>query len=66
MRPWADGDPTCRSSTTGRAVRAILALLGSAVIEGAVIAWVADHSEHHAAAGREGDPHSAHVGHGGG
>jgi stearoyl-CoA desaturase (Delta-9 desaturase) len=45
-------------------VRATLAILGSAAIEGPVIAWVADHRKHHAFADQEGDPHSPHVDHG--
>ena len=39
---------------------------GSAAIEGPVISWVADHRKHHAYSDEEGDPHSPHVGHGGG
>ena len=39
---------THRSFKTGKAVRAILAALGSAAIEGPVISWVADHRKHHA------------------
>ena len=41
-----------------------LAILG--VLEGPVMAWVADHRKHHAHADQEGDPHSPHVGHGDG
>jgi stearoyl-CoA desaturase (delta-9 desaturase) len=55
-----------RSFSTSRALRAILAILGSAAIEGPVIAWVADHRRHHAFSDREGDPHSPHVGFEGG
>jgi stearoyl-CoA desaturase (Delta-9 desaturase) len=55
---------THRSFATNRQVRAILAALGSAAIEGPVISWVADHRKHHAFSDREGDPHSPHVGHG--
>jgi len=55
---------THRSFKTGTAVRATLAALGSAAIEGPVIAWVADHRKHHAFSDREGDPHSPHVDHG--
>ena len=55
---------THRSFKTGRAVRVVLAILGSAAIEGPVISWVADHRKHHAFADQEGDPHSPHVGHG--
>jgi stearoyl-CoA desaturase (delta-9 desaturase) len=42
----------------------LLAILGSAAIEGPVISWVADHRKHHAFADVEGDPHSPHVDHG--
>jgi stearoyl-CoA desaturase (Delta-9 desaturase) len=56
---------THRSFKTTPAIRAILAVLGSAAVEGPVISWVADHRKHHAFADREGDPHSPH-GHGGG
>ena len=55
---------THRSFKTGRAMRAILAVLGSAAIEGPVISWVADHRKHHAFADEAGDPHSPHVDHG--
>lgn len=55
---------THRAFRTTAAVRAALAILGSAAIEGPVISWVADHRKHHAFADREGDPHSPHVGHG--
>jgi stearoyl-CoA desaturase (Delta-9 desaturase) len=57
---------THRSFRTGRALRVVLAALGSAAIEGPVISWVADHRKHHAFSDVEGDPHSPHVGHGGG
>jgi stearoyl-CoA desaturase (delta-9 desaturase) len=40
--------------------------MGSMAIEGPVISWVADHRKHHAFSDQEGDPHSPHVGHGGG
>ena len=55
---------THRAFKTTRSVRAVLAILGSAAIEGPVIAWVADHRKHHAFSDREGDPHSPHVDHG--
>ena len=55
---------THRAFATTRPVRALLAVLGSAAIEGPVISWVADHRKHHAFADVEGDPHSPHVGHG--
>src|SRR5919204_2040236 len=57
---------THRSFKTTPPVRVILAVLGSAAVEGPVISWVADHRKHHAFSDREGDPHSPHVGHGGG
>ena len=52
---------THRSFKTTRGVRAVLAALGSAAIEGPVISWVSDHRRHHAFSDREGDPHSPHV-----
>src|SRR3954469_20864022 len=55
---------THRSFKTGKAVRAILAALGSAAIEGPVISWVADHRKHHTFSDQPGDPHSPHVDHG--
>jgi stearoyl-CoA desaturase (delta-9 desaturase) len=55
---------THRSFKTTRSVRAALAALGSAAVEGPVISWVADHRKHHAFSDQEGDPHSPHVGHG--
>src|ERR1700748_593883 len=55
---------THRSFKTGKTVRAILAVLGSAAIEGPVISWVADHRKHHAFSDQLGDPHSPHVDHG--
>ena len=55
---------THRSFKTSKPVRADLAVLGSAAIEGPVISWVADHRKHHTFADQEGDPHSPHVDHG--
>jgi stearoyl-CoA desaturase (delta-9 desaturase) len=55
---------THRSYKAGPAVRAVLAIFGSAAIEGPVISWVADHRKHHAFSDRPGDPHSPHVDHG--
>jgi stearoyl-CoA desaturase (Delta-9 desaturase) len=55
---------THRSFKTSRPARAVLAVLGSAAIEGPVISWVADHRKHHTFADQEGDPHSPHVDHG--
>jgi stearoyl-CoA desaturase (Delta-9 desaturase) len=57
---------THRAFSTYRWVRFTLAALGSAAIEGPVISWVADHRKHHVFSDQEGDPHSPHVGHGGG
>src|ERR1700759_4629831 len=55
---------THRAFKTGKAVRATLAILGSAAIEGPVISWVPDHRKHHAYSDKPGDPHSPHVDHG--
>ena len=41
-----------------RWLHVLLALAGSAAIEGSPIQWVADHRRHHAFTDREGDPHS--------
>jgi stearoyl-CoA desaturase (Delta-9 desaturase) len=57
---------THRSFATSGPVRAVLAVLGSAAIEGPVISWVADHRKHHAFSDLPGDPHSPHVDHGDG
>jgi stearoyl-CoA desaturase (delta-9 desaturase) len=57
---------THRAFRTTPAVRGLLAIFGSAAIEGPVISWVADHRKHHAFSDQEGDPHSPHVGHGSG
>src|SRR5690349_15317848 len=57
---------THRSFKTGKAVRAILAALGSAAIEGPAISWVADHRKHHAFSDQPGDPHSPHLDEGAG
>jgi stearoyl-CoA desaturase (delta-9 desaturase) len=57
---------THRAFKTGPRTRAVLTILGSAAIEGPVISWVADHRKHHTYSDEEGDPHSPHVGHGGG
>jgi stearoyl-CoA desaturase (delta-9 desaturase) len=55
---------THRAFKTGPRTRAVLAVLGSAAVEGPIISWVADHRKHHAFSDEEGDPHSPHVGHG--
>ncbi len=54
---------THRAFKSGRVIRAALAILGSAAVEGPVISWVADHRKHHQYSDRAGDPHSPHVGH---
>jgi stearoyl-CoA desaturase (delta-9 desaturase) len=54
---------THRSFKTRPAMRALLAILGSAAIEGPVIEWVANHRKHHQFSDVPGDPHSPHVGH---
>ena len=51
---------THRSFKTVRAVRAVLAVLGSMAVEGPVIEWVATH-KHHRFSDQHGDPHSPHV-----
>jgi stearoyl-CoA desaturase (delta-9 desaturase) len=55
---------THRSFKTYKPIRAALAILGSAAIEGPVTAWVADHRKHHDFSDQLGDPHSPHVEHG--
>ncbi|MGH2837706.1 MAG: acyl-CoA desaturase [Thermoleophilaceae bacterium] len=57
---------THRAFKARRPVRAALAILGSAAVEGPVVSWVADHRKHHAFSDEPGDPHSPHVDHGGG
>ena len=55
---------THRAFKTTKGVKATLAILGSAAIEGPIISWVADHRKHHAFSDQPGDPHSPHVDHG--
>lgn len=57
---------THRSFKAKPPVRTVLAVLGSAAVEGPVISWVADHRKHHRYSDCEGDPHSPHVGRTGG
>jgi stearoyl-CoA desaturase (Delta-9 desaturase) len=57
---------THRAFQTSRPLQYTFAVLGSMAVEGPVIDWVADHRKHHAHTDAEGDPHSPHVGHGGG
>jgi stearoyl-CoA desaturase (delta-9 desaturase) len=52
---------THRALDGPRALRALLAILGSMAVEGSVITWVADHRKHHAFTDQEGDPHSPHL-----
>jgi stearoyl-CoA desaturase (delta-9 desaturase) len=54
---------THRSFKTSRALRVLLAVMGSMAVEGPPITWVANHNKHHVHADEEGDPHSPHVGH---
>jgi stearoyl-CoA desaturase (Delta-9 desaturase) len=54
---------THRSFKTSPAVRAVLAALGSAAVEGPVIEWVANHRKHHRFSDEPGDPHSPYVDH---
>jgi stearoyl-CoA desaturase (Delta-9 desaturase) len=49
---------THKSFKPNRAVKVVLAVLGSMAIEGPVIRWVADHRKHHKYSDRDGDPHS--------
>jgi stearoyl-CoA desaturase (delta-9 desaturase) len=57
---------THRSFQTRKPVEYLFATAGSMAVQGPVISWVADHRKHHAHTDEEGDPHSPHVGHGGG
>jgi stearoyl-CoA desaturase (delta-9 desaturase) len=57
---------THRSFRTSPAIRALLAALGSAAIEGPVIEWVSNHRKHHCFSDQPGDPHSPHVDRGSG
>jgi stearoyl-CoA desaturase (Delta-9 desaturase) len=52
---------THRSFKTSAPMRALLAALGSAAIEGPVIEWVSNHRKHHRFSDQPGDPHSPHV-----
>jgi len=57
---------THRSFQTSKGIEYGFAVLGSMAVQGPVISWVADHRKHHAHTDVEGDPHSPHVGYGGG
>ena len=52
---------THRSFKTRLPVRVLLAVLGSAAVEGPLIEWVSTHRMHHRFSDRPGDPHSPHV-----
>jgi len=52
---------THRSFKTSAPMRALLAVLGSAAVEGPVIEWVSNHRKHHRFSDQPGDPHSPHV-----
>jgi stearoyl-CoA desaturase (Delta-9 desaturase) len=52
---------THRSFKTTRALRALLAVLGSMAVEGPVIEWVATHRKHHRFSDNPGDPHSPNL-----
>ncbi|MDX6636650.1 MAG: hypothetical protein QOJ01_161 [Solirubrobacterales bacterium] len=52
---------THRSFKTSRPVRVLLAVLGSAAVEGSVIEWVSTHRKHHRFSDRPGDPHSPNL-----
>jgi stearoyl-CoA desaturase (delta-9 desaturase) len=55
---------THRSFKARQPVRVLLAILGSAAVEGPLIEWVATHRMHHRFSDRHGDPHSPHLGNG--
>ena len=57
---------THRAFATYRPIQYFFAVLGTMAVEGPVIGWVTDHRRHHAHTDVDGDPHSPHVGHGGG
>ncbi|MEA2167469.1 MAG: hypothetical protein QOF76_769 [Solirubrobacteraceae bacterium] len=54
---------THRSFKTTQAMRGLMAVLGSAAVEGPVVDWVATHRKHHRFSDQDGDPHSPHAGH---
>jgi stearoyl-CoA desaturase (Delta-9 desaturase) len=57
---------THRSFQTHASIERAFAILGSLSVQGSVLDWVADHRKHHAHTDEEGDPHSPHLGAGGG
>lgn len=57
---------THRAFKTYRPIRYTLAILGSAAVQGPVLAWVSDHRKHHRFSDQHGDPHSPVAGFGDG
>ena len=57
---------THRAFQAHRRTRHVFAVLGSLAVQGPVLDWVSDHRKHHTFTDEEGDPHSPHVGQGGG
>ena len=51
---------THSSFVPNRALKIVLASIGSMALEGSVIGWVANHRRHHMFSDRVGDPHSPH------
>ncbi|HEY7948216.1 MAG TPA: acyl-CoA desaturase [Acidimicrobiales bacterium] len=51
---------THNSFKAGRALKIILAVVGSMGVEGSVTSWVATHRRHHMYSDQSGDPHSPH------
>ena len=51
---------THRSFAPKRALKIVLAVVGSMAVEGSVTSWVATHRRHHIYSDRSGDPHSPH------
>jgi stearoyl-CoA desaturase (delta-9 desaturase) len=52
---------THRAFETNRAVKAVLAVLGSMAVEGPLLKWVALHRKHHQHSDEHEDPHSPHA-----
>ena len=52
---------THRAFETNRAVKAVLAVLGSMAVEGPLLKWVALHRRHHQHSDADHDPHSPHA-----
>jgi stearoyl-CoA desaturase (delta-9 desaturase) len=49
-----------RSFRTGRALQALLGILGSMAAQGPLVYWVSNHRRHHHCSDKKGDPHSPH------